>query len=109
MSSLHTSTVDITLQHRHLLTCQCRKPDGTWCSSTLDLNDCLGNNNGKFIWGRTSFAESASQIHLSLEGNEGIPFLHAQLNDRHGSQQSASINLMERIRNENGQLSYLEY
>lgn len=48
MSSLHTSTVDITLQHRHLLTCQCRKPDGTWCSSTLDLNDCLGNNNGLY-------------------------------------------------------------
>lgn len=66
-------------------------------------------NQGKFIWGRTSFAESASQIHLSLEGNEGIPFLHAQLNDRHGSQQSASINLTERIQNENGQLSYLEY
>jgi len=46
---------------------------------------------GKFVWGGNNFAHSASQIHLSLEGQEGTPWLHAQLNDRHGTTQSASV------------------
>lgn len=46
---------------------------------------------GKFVWGGSNFAHSAAQIHLSLEGKDGTPWLHAQLNDRHGSTQSASV------------------
>lgn len=36
-----------------------------------------------------------------------MPFLHAQLNDRHGSVQSASVDLGECIQNEAGKLEYL--
>lgn len=41
-----TSSNNITLQDKHYLRSQCMKPDGTWESSRIDLNDCLGNNNG---------------------------------------------------------------
>lgn len=61
---------------------------------------------GKLVWGGDNFADSASQIHLSIEGESGVPYLHAQLNDRHGSVQSASVNLGECIRNEAGGLEY---
>lgn len=62
---------------------------------------------GKFVWGGDSFADSAQQVHLALEGGEGKPMLHAQLNDRHGSVQSASVNLGECIQNEAGGLEYM--
>jgi hypothetical protein len=62
---------------------------------------------GKFVWGGDNFADSASQVHLSIEGEAGVPYLHAQLNDRHGSVQSASVNLGECIRNEVGELEYM--
>ncbi|KAJ5623971.1 cyanovirin-N family protein, partial [Penicillium lagena] len=88
--SFHTSSVNITLRNRHTLSCRCERPDGSWSYSRLDLNECLGNNNGEFVWGGHNFAHSASQIHLSLEGKDGTPWLHAQLDDRHGSTQSAS-------------------
>ncbi|RMJ23520.1 CVNH domain-containing protein [Aspergillus sp. HF37] len=101
------SSTGITLQNRHTLRCQCAKPDGTFENSQIDLNECLGNNNGKFVWGGDNFADSASQIHLSIEGEAGVPYLHAQLNDRHGSVQSASVNLGECIRNEVGELEYM--
>lgn len=51
--------------------------------------------------------DSASQVNLALEGGEGRPMLHAQLNDWHGSVQSASVNLGECIQNEAGGLEYM--
>lgn len=54
---------------------------------------------GKLVWGGGNFAHSASQIHLSLEGKEGTPWLHAQLNDRHGSVQSASVSGVPAVEN----------
>lgn len=62
---------------------------------------------GKFVWGGESFVDSASQVHLALEVGEGRPMLHAQLNDWHGSVQSASVNLGECIQNEAGGLEYM--
>ncbi|RJE26799.1 CVNH domain protein [Aspergillus sclerotialis] len=106
MVPFQNSSTSITLRNNHFLHCFCQKPDGSYECSQIDLNDCLGNNNGKFVWGGDNFANNASQIHLSIEGEAGVPYLHAQLNDRKGSVQSASVNLGECIRNEAGALEY---
>ncbi|EAW11650.1 CVNH domain-containing protein [Aspergillus clavatus NRRL 1] len=107
LRGFNTSSDTITLKGNHILCSRCKRPDGSWGFSELDLNDCLGNNNGKFVWGGGSFADSAAQVHLALEGADARPMLHAQLNDRHGSVQSASVNLAECIQNEAGGLEYM--
>ncbi|KAH2909303.1 hypothetical protein KXW25_004166 [Aspergillus fumigatus] len=107
LRGFHTTCDTIVLKDKHILSSRCKRPDGTYSFSEIDLNDCLGNNNGKFVWGGESFADSASQVHLALEWGEGRPMLHAQLNDWHGSVQSASVNLGECIQNEAGGLEYM--
>lgn len=41
-------SMDIYLQNQHSLHCQCKKLDGSYGHSQIDLNDCLGNSNGIF-------------------------------------------------------------
>ncbi|OJJ42866.1 hypothetical protein ASPZODRAFT_137010 [Penicilliopsis zonata CBS 506.65] len=98
----------IILEDNHILSCRCRDKDGQMKYARFDLNTCIGNNNGRFHWNGHDFTSSASQIHLTLEGNDRAPILHAQLNDRHGSQQSASLNLGDCLKNVNGKLEYME-
>ncbi|KAI9925520.1 hypothetical protein ASPWEDRAFT_173194 [Aspergillus wentii DTO 134E9] len=104
--AFHKSSQNITLKDNHILTGNCRTRKNAWLYSEIDLNKYLGNVNGKFHWGDNSFTKSASQVHLALEGGEGRPMLHAQLNDRHGGVQSASVDLGESIRNEGGELVF---
>ncbi|KAJ5892090.1 uncharacterized protein N7473_008318, partial [Penicillium subrubescens] len=88
--AFHTNSININLRNRHTLSCHCQRPNGSWSYSQLDLNRCLGNNNGDLIWGGDSFAHSATEIRISLEGPDKAPWLHAELNDHDGTHQCAS-------------------
>jgi hypothetical protein len=46
--AFHTNSININLRNRHTLSCRCQRPNGSWGYSQLDLNRCLGNNNGMY-------------------------------------------------------------
>jgi len=73
--------------------------------ATLDLNSCLGNNDGNFEWDGQQFSLTANNISLSIEN--GQPILKAELRDQNNSPVSASINLAERIENQDGEFVFI--
>jgi len=42
-----SSSKDIYLEDNHILHATCQKKDGTWVDSKIDLDDFVGNENGK--------------------------------------------------------------
>lgn len=65
---------------------------GDVCKSCL-----LTPSRGEFVWGGDSFAHSATEIRLSLEGPERAPWLHAELNAHDGTHQCASVSIWDII------------
>ncbi|TLD30522.1 hypothetical protein PspLS_02440 [Pyricularia sp. CBS 133598] len=78
-----------------------RNADGEMCDCTCDLNDYIGNNEGRFEWGGSNFSESAEDISFNMEG-DFQPILRARLRDSNGDVHDADINLAERIGNNDG-------
>jgi hypothetical protein len=85
-----------------ILRAECRRA-GEWHASMIDLDDCLGNVFGRFQFGHEDFSLSARDI--CLEGS----VLHAKLGDANGSYRTASVDLNNRITEEQGHLKYLTY
>ncbi|KAG8702617.1 hypothetical protein FRC08_003363 [Ceratobasidium sp. 394] len=79
----------------------CRASDGNFHSSSLNLDSCLGNENGSFQWGKQNFSHSAQGFGLN------VPILTASLQNEGGGFQQAEINLDERIANDNGNLKFV--
>ncbi|KAG9594070.1 hypothetical protein KCU97_g5837, partial [Aureobasidium melanogenum] len=99
---------DISLDYNTMaLKAFCRRPDGSEHESYLHLNEILGNRDGRFVWERHgNFTGSVQEGKIWLA--EGGRALCAVLGDgRGGWNEHASIELDERITNENGQLVYL--
>ncbi|KAG9574295.1 hypothetical protein KCU97_g14709, partial [Aureobasidium melanogenum] len=99
---------DISLDYNTMaLKAFCRRPDGSEHESYLHLNEILGNRDGRFVWERHgNFTGSVQEGKIWLA--EGGRALCAVLGDgRGGWNEHASIELDERISNENGQLVYL--
>jgi len=89
------------------LKARCRRPDGSEHESYLHLNDILGNRDGRFVWSRNgNFMGSVKEGKVWIA--EGGRALCAVLGDgRGGYNEHASIELDEKISNEDGQLVYL--
>ncbi|XWX00381.1 hypothetical protein V2A60_008401 [Cordyceps javanica] len=103
--SFNTSSSNIRVDDGHILRASVRNGNGEDVESELDLNTCLGNNNGRFEWGGRDFSGSAENITFSVEGDAQVPILRARL--RGGDDSSdADVNLAERIGNDNGSLSF---
>jgi hypothetical protein len=66
--------------------------------SSLDLDDCIGNANGRFVVGNRSFSQSARDVRL--DGND----LNALLRKSDGSYVYDFINLDAFIGNDIGRL-----
>jgi hypothetical protein len=49
LRGFHTTSDTIVLKDKHILSSRCKRPDGSYSFSEIDLNDCLGNNNGKLL------------------------------------------------------------
>ncbi|PQE28588.1 Cyanovirin-N protein [Rutstroemia sp. NJR-2017a WRK4] len=120
--SFHASAQDITLQSAdrlHLLTANLRKMDGTYSISQLNLDTCIGNNDGNFEWGgervlkltRLDFSHSMplGEVELVFEGDDHQPILHAFLKKMDGERKEARINLAERIGNEDGKFVFSSF
>ncbi|KAM3068926.1 hypothetical protein ACMFMG_004100 [Clarireedia jacksonii] len=109
--SFHASAQDITLQSAdrlHLLTANLRKIDGTYSMSQLNLDTCIGNNDGNFEWGGENFSHSmpSGEAEIIFEGDDHQPVLHAFLKKIDGEINESKLKLSERINNEDGKLVF---
>lgn len=103
--SFNTSSSNIRVDDGHILRATLRNGNGDEVESELDLNSCLGNNNGRFEWGGRDFSGSAENITFTVEGDAQVPILRARLQGSNDSSDS-DVNLAERIGNDNGSLSF---
>ncbi|KAK4209742.1 Cyanovirin-N [Rhypophila decipiens] len=106
--SFHLSAVDIRLDDGHILRARLGNGEGEQVDAEFDLNTVIGNNDGNFEWGGSDFSGSAEEISFSLEGDDSVPILRANLRDVEGNLQHRDLNLSERITNENGNFAYTE-
>ena len=133
--SFHHSAQDISLDGT-TLKATLFNADGEGQEAELDLDEVLSNNEGEahspgplpsltpglqdgniqlkpspswigaFEWGGGGFAESASDIEFSIEGDDGIPVLRATLRNSEDEEVAADVNLAERIGNNNGEFHF---
>ena len=102
--NFHGSSHDIRLEGRSTLVAQCTDSHGHRHQSSLELNDCFTNTNGRLEWARGgNFAASAREIRL-IDGGKGI---ECELGDGRGGWNINRVRLGERITNENGRLAML--
>ncbi|CAI7671646.1 unnamed protein product [Penicillium discolor] len=106
--SFHGSSQGIDLKDKHILTAYCERPSGESRYSELDLNEFLGANKGQLAWGSHDLSKSARNVDFKLEGRSNEPMLHAQLDDGEGNIQDSQVNLGGCIKNEDGQLNFME-
>ncbi|KAJ5970344.1 uncharacterized protein N7479_000262 [Penicillium vulpinum] len=104
----HKSSMGIKLKDKHLLTAYCQRPSGEATYSELDLDDFLGARKGQLAWGERGFSKSSRKVEFKLEGPNEDPVLHAQLDDGEGNVNDSKVNLGSCIKNEDGQLSFME-
>ncbi|KFY15787.1 hypothetical protein V491_05558 [Pseudogymnoascus sp. VKM F-3775] len=80
---------------------------GNFVHSELRLDDCLGNDHGRFQWGGRNFSSGARDITFEIEGANPVPVLRAELQDQGvGDYAARDVNLAERINNKDGQLTF---
>ncbi|KAH6855535.1 Cyanovirin-N [Chaetomium sp. MPI-CAGE-AT-0009] len=104
--SFHLSAEETRVDDGHMLRAKLRNEAGEIVDAELDLNTCVGNNDGSFEWDGVNFAESASNIHFQFEGDDPVPILRATLTNMGGEGIAADINLGERIYNLDGQFVF---
>ncbi|PWY86894.1 Cyanovirin-N [Aspergillus heteromorphus CBS 117.55] len=107
MSFFRTAN-DIRVDDGHILVANVQRENGEFDESTFDLNECLGNNEGRFQWGGSNFSESAQDIQFHIEGGDNVPVLRARLANSEDQFSDADVNLAEHITNNNGVLEYQE-
>lgn len=125
--SFAESAEDVRLEDGCMLLANLQNEDGEMVEASIDLNSCIGNNDGihihlfylsaqwsihnmlmddqttgSFEWEGENFAESAQEISFEIEGDEMIPVLRAELHSVEGEWVACDINLAERISNQNG-------
>ncbi|KAM0435854.1 hypothetical protein ACHAPT_002745 [Fusarium lateritium] len=109
MVNFHLSSEDIELEDGHILVAKCGNGDGDMVESRLDLDYYIGNDGGSFSWGGENFSHSASDIELSIEGDDNVPVLRAKLGNGDGEEFDANVNLAERIGNDGGNLVFVQF
>ncbi|KAL2206899.1 CVNH domain-containing protein [Sarocladium strictum] len=104
MSNFHESAADITVEDGHILKAVLNNIEGEGCEAEFDLSDCIGNEDGEFVWGGAGFADSAEEISFDIE--EDQPILRAKLYNGDGELVDGVINLTERIGNNDGEFVF---
>ncbi|KAF3042053.1 hypothetical protein E8E11_004708 [Didymella keratinophila] len=120
--SFHYSAQDIRVDDGHILRARLQQADGEWNDSEIDLNQFIGNDNGRFsssmtveipltvlghfYWDGRDFSGSAENIHFTIEGDGSVPVLRASLCDQDGNYQERDLNLSERVSNNDGNFNY---
>lgn len=102
--NFHASSRNVRLEGRSMLVADCADTRGHFRQSTIELNDCFTNTNGKLAWVRGGgFALSARGIKLA----DGGKVMECELGNGHGGFEYNWVRLDERITNEDGHLRML--
>jgi len=95
--SLSANNTQIKGGHLHA---HARRADGSWNEDAkINLDHHIGNNNGHLEWGGQNFSQSVQNVQLK-DGH----ILEADARRVDGSWNRTSINLNEKIGNNNGEL-----
>ncbi|KAI9052069.1 hypothetical protein LZ554_004322 [Drepanopeziza brunnea f. sp. 'monogermtubi'] len=107
--SFHASAQDIRVEDNHILKATLTNAAGEPVEAELDLNDCIGNQDGRFEWGGQGFSDSGQNFSFSIEGGEAdLPILRGELSNVEGEPVACDINLSERIENRDGELVFVQ-
>ncbi|OHF00959.1 CVNH domain-containing protein [Colletotrichum orchidophilum] len=104
MSNFHLSAQDTRVDDGHILRARLQNGNGDFVDAEINLNDFLGNDDGRFQWGGQGFAQSAEDIRFDLEGDQ--PILRARLFNIGGEAIDADVNLCERLSNNDGHFHF---
>ncbi|KAL7622170.1 hypothetical protein AAE478_007673 [Parahypoxylon ruwenzoriense] len=104
--SFHATSEDIRLDDGHVLKARLRNEEGDYNDTEIDLNQYIGNNDGRFEWGGENFSETAEDISFSIEGGASVPVLRARLQRQDGEYSDADVNLAERFENQDGRFVF---
>lgn len=96
--SLSSSNISISNGTLHA---SCRRVDGSYNQSSLNLNEKIGNIDGELKYGYGDFSHSSNNI--SVSGNT----LHASCRAINGLYKNSSLNLDHHVTNINGDLRWV--
>ncbi|KDN43346.1 hypothetical protein RSAG8_06130, partial [Rhizoctonia solani AG-8 WAC10335] len=99
----------IQLADGHYLVAELQDSEGNWHQSSIDLNEYIGNIDGKLTWGESNFSESTQNIWLDTAHAPSLILLKGE-GMKEGDEAYASedsINLNEFITNNEGKLEYI--
>ncbi|RPB20661.1 CNVH-domain-containing protein [Terfezia boudieri ATCC MYA-4762] len=115
-SWLHTAR-NVHLQGKSTLAAELQKRDGSWHHATIDLNNYLGNSDGKFLWNGTNFAATARDTKIEDRRPQSFEaWILATLQEADGvwpqGTDSAGLNITDALKNEDGNfvcgMAYME-
>lgn len=92
------SSQDIALNNG-VLSAECQRSNGSWDSSSIPLDDFLGNIDGTFQWGYRAVTQSSRN--LRIEGH----VLKGSLRNEREQWVDASLDLDSNLKNDNGTLT----
>ncbi|KAF8429828.1 Cyanovirin-N [Terfezia claveryi] len=109
-SWLHTAR-NVHLQGDSILAAQLQKRDGSWQDATIDLNDYLGNSDGKFLWNGSNFAATARDTKIQDRRPDSFEaWILATLQKADGywpsGADSAGLNITDALKNEDGEFEW---
>ncbi|KAF8704644.1 Cyanovirin-N, partial [Rhizoctonia solani] len=92
----------IHLRDGHVLVAKLLK-NGEWNDTSFELDDCLGNLDGKFGWGSKGFSATAKNTRLDVSHAPAMVLLGAMLKKEDGSYDWDIVNLNECVVNVDGE------
>ncbi|CAE6503486.1 unnamed protein product [Rhizoctonia solani] len=97
----------IRLKDGHILAATLKRENQQWNDASFDLNSCLGNTEGRLVWGGQSFSHSAVGVEFEVSETGPRVSLGAILKKADGSDQGSMVNLNDRLANINGEFMYI--
>ncbi|CAE6452804.1 unnamed protein product [Rhizoctonia solani] len=99
----------ISLCSKQILVARLLNDNGEWKAAAFDLDDCIGNIDGKLVWGGRNYSSTTIGAWLFLitySPDPPRPHLSATLKKDDGSEANDTIDLNQGISNVNGELKY---
>ncbi|RPB01037.1 Cyanovirin-N [Choiromyces venosus 120613-1] len=102
MSYRDSSRNAVLINGGRTLQAECRKNDGSWVTSQIDLNSCIGNLNGFLGWDMQNFANTATEVRLEEDGRK-LTCMVVKADGGHRERQGIHL---DKIYNFDGVLTY---
>ena len=98
-SNFTETCTHIAITGSGIMTASCKKANGQWNTTALDLNTGVGNNNGTLVTGDSDFKASCRNI-------GGTSILTASCRRRNGTYNRTALDMNPYINNSNGSLTW---